>query len=501
VRALAGAFQRRGVKKGDRVAIVLPNRIEMVWSLLAAAEIGAVSVPVNPFLKGSSLQYPLTDSGASLLVTDREGMLCLENAWADLPAVNTVFLVQDENATASDAATGESGKVRRFADMMKEGECPTDEDISPADPVAIIYTSGTTGAPKGCVFSNGYATISARDWVENGWIRSDDVIFSAYPMFHTAGFNYMLVNALNIGAAVCIEPTFSARNFMKRVREEQATAVFGVGPMGMAILATEPTSGDFNPRLRVVSWIPMNPESQRSFEVRFGGTVISGGIAQTEASAITKLTPDDAAAHPTSLGRPCSYIEVAIVDDGDNRLGPNEVGELVVRPREPLAIFSGYWNKPEATLEAGRNLWHHTGDYCKYDTDGYYYFVDRKKDVIRRRGENISSFSIEQLLLKYPGVVSAAVHGVPSPLGEDDIKLCLVLSDRGAFDIAKVFEYCCNNLPYFAVPRYVELMDSFPLGPTGRVAKNELRQRGLGDAWDFEAHGLTIDRSKRRTLL
>jgi carnitine-CoA ligase len=200
-----------------------------------------------------------------------------------------------------------------------------------------------------------------------------------------------------------------------------------------------------------------------------------------------------------TAGRPTSNFEVRLVDDDDRVVPTGEVGEIVVRPREQDVMFLGYWNRADATVAASRNLWHHTGDSGRADEDGFITFVDRKKDALRRRGENVSSMEVEAVIMRQPAVERAAVHAVPSELTEDDIKVCLTLRDGATLSPGEIFEFCKANLPYFAVPRYVEVVATLPLNAMGRIMKHVLRKRGLTpDTWDLEALGFVIGRDERR---
>jgi crotonobetaine/carnitine-CoA ligase len=207
----------------------------------------------------------------------------------------------------------------------------------------------------------------------------------------------------------------------------------------------------------------------------------------------------EAPRRPGALGTPTDHVEVALVDADDHPVSVGEVGEIGVRPRHPDAMYAGYWGNPEATVKTWRNLWHHTGDLARSDADGNLSFVDRKKDAIRRRGENVSSVEVEVALRGHPSVASVAVYAVPSPLGEDDIMAAVVLAPGSELDPGEVFRFCQANLPYFAIPRYLDVRPSLPLNALGRVMKHALRDEGVtATTWDFEALGLAVPREERR---
>lgn len=491
---LAAGITELGVKGGDRVALLLPNCAEMALSLLALARIGAISVPLNIYLRGEFLKYQLNDSAAATLITDESGIRAVSDILAQISGLHLILNTEsDKPAAISDEVAG-----LPWSQAAGCGLPPLRTDIRSSDPLTILYTSGTTGMPKGCVCSHGYFMAALVAPLALDILNADDVVITAYPLFHAAGFNFCLVGALAAGASICIEPTFSASSFMRRVREEHATVALGLGTMAAAILTTPPGEGDGAHRLRYCSWPGAPVEVQLGFEDRFGAPVHVGAYGQTEALGLGWISPEEGRRHRTSLGRPSPLLEVAIVDEEDQALAVGAVGELVVRPRVPEAIFQGYWGKPQETLESRRNLWHHTGDLARLDDAGLLYYVDRKTDSIRRRGENISSVELEAAIRRHPAVEMCAAFAVPSPLGGDDIKVSMSLREGCAATPEDLFSFFKDALPYYAIPRYVEVVSTFPLTATGRIMKAELRRAGVGDAWDLEALGLILDKAERR---
>lgn len=489
-RAAAG-LAACGTSPGDRVAVILPNRAEMIDIFFGCARLGAVQVPLNYWLKGDFLAYQLIDSGATVLIADEAGWNAARPL-LDVTAVKRVILVDD---IEPDARAGVD--VLSWAEFCAAGSQAPSVNIDVRDPVAIIYTSGTTGDPKGCLLSNGYFT--ATDvFEENGWVVPGDRIFTAFPLFHTSGTLLTLLPALTLNGSVCYEPQFSASTFIWRATEEQATVLAGVGPMGMAILAQPPSPDDGAYPFRLAQWIPMPEAAQLAFEERFKTPVVAEGYGQTECAPLT-MSEVGGVRKRSTAGRPIRRLEVAIVDDDGSAVPPGTAGEIVVRPKEPAVMFSGYWNRPGDTLDAFRDLWHHTGDQGRLDDDGFLIFVDRKKDGLRRRGENISSLQLEAAIAQHADVAQAAVYAVPSPLGEDDIAVCLVAAPGAVPEPAVLFEHFKQALPYFAIPRYVHVTDALPVNAVGRVMKHRLRAAGIpSDAWDLEALGLRVARDERR---
>lgn len=488
---IAGGLADIGVKRGDRVAILLPNSEELIGLIFGAAKVGAIQVPLNYWLKGAFLQYQLADCGASVLVTDRAGF----DSAAPLlggTGVDRVVLLEPV-----DEPDGTSTTIVSFEEMCGSGSSAPTVRLSPGDVLSLSYTSGTTGLPKGCMLSHGYYTAIPGTYRDAGFFVRGDRLFSAFPLFHMSGV-MSFMSPLVIGGSAVFDLAFSASTHMSRAAAEGATVLWGVGSMGLAILATPPAPSDPEPGFRLAMWVPMHPTKQIEFENRFNTPVTSELYGQTECSPTT-ISAVDGVRKRDSAGPAGSHVEVRIVDDHDFEVPTGEVGEIVVRPKEPYVMYSGYWGKGDATTETWRNLWHHTGDYGRADDDHFIYFVDRKKDALRRRGENVSSLELEMILMKHPSIATAAVCGVPSPLGEDDIKASIVWHAGAAASPEELFDYFKAVLPYFAIPRYVDVRDSLPTTTIGKVMKNVLRDEGVTvSMWDFDALGLTVARSDRR---
>lgn len=493
-KVVAASLTSLGVAKGDRVAVILPNCTQMLDIFFGCAQLGAVLVPVNAWLKGSFLAHQLADSGASLLVADRAG---LETAAPLLPdlTIKQVVIVGDHSGELPVPSV-------RWSDVIGERGTAADDftpaKIAPTDPMAIIYTSGTTGPSKGCILSHGYYTATSRVIAQRKWLEPGDRLLTAWPLFHTSGQAIALMSCLRIGASVVFEAGFSASTFMQTAVDNEATVLGGVGFMGAALLAQPPGPADRSHSCRRAWWIPMAPDQQIAFEQRFGITVLSEAFGQTEAFPITMSSADGERVRG-SLGEPSSHFEVRLVDDQDEEVPPGQTGEIVVRPRFPDVMYSGYWAKPEATVEAWRNLWHHTGDLASADENGVLRFVDRKKDAVRRRGENISSVELEAAIRKHPAIAEVAVCAVQSDLGDDDVRAVLVIEPDEAVEPGELFDFLKRCLPYFAVPRYIDVVDALPVNALGRVMKHVIRATPPGDGtWDFEAMGYTVSKEERR---
>jgi crotonobetaine/carnitine-CoA ligase len=497
---LAAALADTGVAAGDRVAFLAPNRMERIDLFFACARLGAVQVPLNTFLKGEFLRSQLADCGAATAVVDGPGLVAVAPLLPELPELRRLILLYDDPGTDAPPRLPATVEVIPFADLDRRARGDVDLPRPvPDDLAAIVYTSGTTGPSKGCLINQGYYVHIGAVWQAALELRPDDVYLTAFPLFHLSGQALALMATLHRGATVIFEPAFSASTFMARAAAVGATVVMGVGAMAQAILATPPAETDRAHQLRFCSWIPLPEAKQLEFEARFTTAVSAEGYGQTECAPVT-FSPVSGRRCRTSAGQPAPWLDVRMVDDDDLEVPTGEVGEIVVRPLEPDSLFKGYWGRDGETLLTFRNLWHHTGDYGRMDADGFVTFVDRKKDALRRRGENVSSMELEAAILRHPGVAEVAVHAVESAATEDDIKACIVPA-AGSPELTpdELFGFFSEQLPYFAVPRYVELVPELPKNALGRVLKHQLRALGVTPAtWDFDKLGLAVDRDRRR---
>jgi crotonobetaine/carnitine-CoA ligase len=480
---LATGLAALGVERGTRVATILPNRIETVEIMLAAAKLGAVQVPLNYWLKGAFLEYQLADCGASVLIADGAGHTAAKDLLAPTEIVH--------NVAVDEPPPGAIG----YADLL--GERRTFEPAAePGDLLSIMYTSGTTAAAKGCMLSTGYHVSVGRAYGMREWCVPGDRMFTGFPMFHTSGQLVAFMTALVNGASISIAPEFHASTFMPDAAADGATMLVGVGVMGNLLLARPPDPADGAFSFRLAVWVPMGEEDQRRFEERFATPVMSEGYGQTECVPIGVSAPDGIRARATS-GRVSPLLEVAIVDDADNQVPLGEAGEIVVRPKVPNAMYSGYWRKPEITAATWSNLWHHTGDFGRLDSGGYVTFVDRKKDVLRVRGENVSALALENLIRTHPAVADVAVSPVPGRFGDDDIKASVVLADGAVLEPREFAEFMRGNVAYFAMPRYVDIRGELPVNALSRVMKHVLRAEGVTEEmWDLERLGLVSGRKE-----
>jgi crotonobetaine/carnitine-CoA ligase len=486
-RLLAGGLRRLGLTAGDRIGVLADSSLAVVEVFFACARLGLVQVPLNSYLRGEFLRYQLEHSGCVAAIVDDAGRQAIR---ALEPAVGLDRLIVIGPSTDDDIA---------LEDLAAGEPVSADVEITSSTLAGIIYTSGTTGMPKGCMVPHGMFVRPQATHLAAGFVRPGDRLLTPSPMFHMGFLGGMLATTLLAGASLHAVRRFRASTFMQTARDSRATVIYAVGSVGSLLLAQPPTPQDRETELRVALLPPMSPDQQVRFEERFGVPVLAENYGQSEVIVISLANVDDARVRG-SAGSPAAYLDVAVVDERGFRVAPGEVGEVVVRPRVPDAMFMGYWNDPGATLETWRDLWHHTGDLGRQTDGETLWIVDRKKDSIRRRGENVSSIELEAALGRHPAVRQVAVHAVPSDLGDDEIKACIVVKeDAEELEPAALFDFCKRTLPYFAVPRYVELMTELPVNAVGRVRKQDLRDRGVTTAtWDFEALGLTVGRDERR---
>ena len=515
--ALAGGLAASGVAAGDVVGHMSPNHPEAVVTMLALLRLGAVECPVNAGLRGQQLAHVLDHSAARLLIVDNSVADRVAEQLPSAPGVQTVVLRGEQpparvvassadagqpltGATAVDTAdSSESGDrslptgvtVLDYADLRGSGRrLPPFRPPSPGDPMNIIYTSGTTGPAKGAVLPQAFPIEQARIKIEQWGLTADDVLFSALPLYHVNARFSTLGTALVVDGRVALVSRFSAGTFWDQVRAAGATEVGVVGAVSSILLRQEPGPADRDHNVRMMHGAAGIPMDRRAdFEDRFGLRLVTG-FAMTETGHFSTTSPDDPMRYRAS-GRPVPQYEVAVVDADDNEVPPGTVGELVVRPRRPGVMMTGYHRQPEATLAAFRNLWFHTGDLATIESDGYIRWVDRAADAIRRRGEMISSTEVERAVCQFDGIAECAAVGVPSELGEEDVKLAVVPEPGRTIDPAALLRHCRATLPDFCQPRYLEVLQELPKTATHKVNKPQLRHTEPPAVQDLAPSGET----------
>lgn len=456
----AGALQQHGIGRGDRVAIFLENGLDWLRAWWGAASLGAVMVTVNSSFRGGILKQVLEDSGAQLVITSDERRGRVTEVGLELP------LVEPSELSAADPISYE-----------------LTPPLEPWDVHAINFTSGTTGPSKGVLtpylatFMGGYYGFGS-----GAGLRADDRWLIDTPLFHVSG-QMTAMAALSVGASMAIRVQFAGTSYWKVAAETGATRSLLVGTMASFLQSQSPTDDDRAHRLQVIAVVPTVPDPE-GFMSRFGVRQLAAMFGQTEISSPLGVIPGERVV-PGSVGRPRTGAQVRIVDEHDRPVQPGAVGELIVRTDRPWEMNLGYVGNAEATVTAWRNGWFHTGDAFRCDQDGYYFYVDRMRDTLRRRGENVSSFQVEVESVAHPDVLEAACIGVPAEHGEDEVKVFLVPLPGRQVDPIEFIGFLEPRLPHFMIPRYVEVVQELPKNQTLRVQKFLLRSRGNGaDTWD-----------------
>ena len=503
----ASLLRDLGVRHGDRVCLFLPNGREVLCLWMGLARLGAICVPINTAYRQAEMAYVLNNAEAKVLVAHHSLMGVAQEAARQCPFLQETVVVSLEGEASTD--------WRDFWPLLEQASPLTDQlvMVEPQDVSTLLYTSGTTGNPKGVMITHdmyvaagqGFAT-----WTES---TSDDRFFTCLPFFHANTHYYSTMGSLAAGASLAVVDRFSASRFRDQIRESGATVVNFIGMILPVLLKQPPGDTDRDNTVRIFYGSPaLAPELLREFEERFGVEVLIG-FALTECCYGT-IEPMGQAHRRGSAGLPRRHPDprfrnsLRLVADSGEPVEPGKVGEITLRSP---AVMPGYWRDPERTEEAIRGGWLHTGDLGWQDEDGYLYFVDRKKDVIRRRGENVSSQEVEDVIKRHPGVLDCAVIAVPSDVGEDDVKAYVVprpftsLDEKGPKqpgdgEMAQlrpedVVYWCADRLAYFKVPRYVELRDDLPRTPSLRVRKELLRQERedlISGSFDREKAGIRI---------
>ncbi len=483
---MANGLRSHGVQPGDTVVTLLDNSLDAVVAWFAINAAGAVAVPVNTAYKGEFLRHQIADSGASLVVAESDYASRVLAVAAGLPEVAHLFC---RGAVPPLSTLRTAGLDTLFSDDDRDPGLVPD----PSDLTLLIYTAGTTGPSKGCMISHNYACNLARQSNAMSGRRPDETLWTPLPLFHlNATATGVLPTAL-LGGTIAIAQRFSLSGFWDDVERSGAGMVSLLGaPISLVARMPEtPAMLRCRGQVRIAYGAPFPAEVATAWRDRFGARLVGApGYGLSEASMIV-TAPLSATPVPGASGRRGDDFDVRIVDDRDRELPAGEVGEIVCRPSRPHVMFEGYWRRPEATAALLRNLWFHTGDLGRFDADGNFFFVDRKKDYLRRRGENISSFEMETAFLAHPDVHEVAVHAVPSDLTEDDVKVTATLVPGSTLTEEQLCAWSVDRLPYFAVPRYVEFRDELPRNPVGRILKYRLRDEGATPTtWDRESSDL-----------
>jgi len=481
-RNAAAGLQRLGVRHGSHVLCWLPNSAEVILTWFGANYLGAVFVPLNTAYKGNLLRNAVALSDAEVLVTNAS--LLPRLSAEDAAQLRDVIVVGEGSKSA------EIGSFRiHNASILATAETAEPEQmVQPWDTNYIIFTSGTTGPSKAVMCSYLQTWVGAPMGMD--YFKEEDRLLANLPLFHVSGTGAVMDRLAKGGTCVLCDG-FRLEEFWDTIRRFRITGCCLVGAMTQFLLKQPPSERDRDHTLRSVITVPWNQDSLDLAE--------RCGLEMYTAFNMTELAvPIRSGANPSRVGtcgKPRAGVEARVVDAHDLELPHGQVGELILRTNLPWVMTKGYYRNPEATAAAWRNGWFHTGDAFYRDEEGYFYFVDRIKDAIRRRGENISSFEVESEASTHPAIREAAAIPVPSELGEDEVMLIVSPAPGHTIDPLELFRFLELRMPHFMLPRYIRIMHELPKTPTAKVEKHRLRNDGpTFDTWDREKHGITVKR-------
>ncbi|MEE8601505.1 AMP-binding protein [Euzebya tangerina] len=519
---ISAGLRQLGLEAGDRVCLMMDNDVANIDVWFGLCKAGVVEVPVNTANRGYLLTWIISQSGATALVCDAQYLPRVAEIAEDLPDLRHVIVHAGSPTDAAGNLTSQRGTsppggephlpagnltspagnltdtglpprmtLHALEDLYADGPAWR-ADLSASDPSVILYTSGTTGPSKGVVLSHRMNLMAAR---HTAWLcryGRDDLLYTVFHLFHINAKYTSVLAAMVADASLIMDNRFSASGFMQTCRDRGITAFNYQGALLTMLMKQPPQPDDADNPVTRAFGAPAPVEIWEDFEQRFGLRLIEV-YGMTETSISLQNTLDDT--RIGTCGKPSPHFEVEIHDEQDNVCDVDVAGEIVVRPKYPDVMISEYHGMPEETLHAFRNLWFHTGDRARMDADGYVTFIDRMKDAIRRRGENISSFEVERVINTHDDVIESAAYGVPSELSEEEVMVAVVPRPDADLDPLDLVRFCNDHMAHFAVPRYVRLLAELPKTPSQRIQKYRLREDGITpDTWDRETTDFTITR-------
>ncbi|MDR5785526.1 AMP-binding protein [Caballeronia sp. LP003] len=489
VNVAGAALTSLGFEDGDAVAIFMENRPEWIQAALGIARAKMVQVPINTAYKGEFLHYALEHAEVRVLVTESRlasAVMSLEKFPASLQTIVVVDGVPDDLRI-------DGPKLVSWDELLTCGTSVEEhQEPKPQDAACITFTSGTTGRSKGVVCPHLFFAVMARETAQAFELETNDRLYTCMPLFHGMASITTVAAAIYAGATIILSRRFSVSRFWDEVRQSRATQFNALGSMLHMLMSRPPAASDRAHTVTRIFSAPAPADVLYRFERRYGVHVIEG-YGQTEIKNV--LYNPRRGRKIGSLGKPTPSSILEIHDEQGNPLPAGAVGEIVYRPRIANIMLKEYFRNPQATLDAMRDLWWHTGDFGSRDEDGFFYFHDRKSDSLRKRGENISSRELEAVVNAFPGVKEAAAVAAYSEVGEDDVLVVCEVESMGTFDFEALYRYCAEKLPRFMVPRYFRALETLPRTPTGKVRKAELRAEGLPTGtWDAIAGGNSVPR-------
>jgi crotonobetaine/carnitine-CoA ligase len=487
---LAVGLRSLGLATGDHVCLLMKNSLENVDAWFALCKTGIVEVPINTANKGYLLQYIINQSDSNAIIVDESFVSRLEPIMADLPKLRHVIVNRDSDGEVALDLPAHIA-LHELEELYKAGTVDY-PDLSPADTSVILYTSGTTGPSKGVLLSHEANLNLARHCVWLMDYTAADVLYTVFPLFHINAKYTSVMAAMEADARLVMDQRFSASTFWDTVKTKGITAFNYQGALLLMLFKQPERSDDRDNPVRISFGAPCPVDIWRPFEERFGLELVEV-YGMTEIAIATENRRGETKVG--TAGRESANFHVRIFDGQDRPCPAGVPGEIVVRPKKPNVIFKGYYRQEEYTQDAFRNLWFHTGDRGLIDADGYITFIDRMKDCIRRRGENISSFEVEAVVNNHEAVLESAAFGVESDLSEEEVMVAVVVKPDQSLSPKELLDHCQARMAHFAVPRYVRFIAELPKTPSQRIQKYKLRDEGItSDTWDRAAVGYEIRR-------
>lgn len=483
---VAAGLQALGIGKGDKVAMEMGNRPEFLFLWFGLCKLGAVEVPLNTAHRGNLLAYMLDQADCRLMVVESAFLDRVVPVLKGLKKIEKILVLKEQGEKLPKLSL----PVFDYFQVMDNNGGYEREEVIWTDPFAILFTSGTTGLSKGALMPHSYAVHMGEIVTNAVEYTEKDCLYTVLPLYHGNAQLLSVIPALMNGSRLVLRERFSAGRFWDEVKQYGCTGFNYIGAILPILYKAEPKPDDADNPLRVMLGGGAPMDLFEAIEKRFGVTLIEGyGMSEIGIPLMNTLRVRKSA----TCGRPLPDYVVKVVDDNGMEVGPNVSGELLVRHQKPNSMLLEYYNMPVQTVEAWRDLWFHTGDYLYYDEDGYFHFVDRKKDALRRRGENISSYEVERVIDGHPAVLESAAVGVMSEMGEDEVMICITLRPGKGLEPEELMVFCEERMAYFMVPRYVRFVGELPKTPTQRVEKYRLREEGVTrDTWDREKAGYKL---------
>ncbi|WP_066304225.1 AMP-binding protein [Bacillus sp. FJAT-29814] len=484
---VADFMKSLGLSKGQTCAVMLPNCPEFLFTWLGLSRIGVIEVPINTSFRGDLLTYMLNKAECQAIVISADLVDRVEAVIGELENLRHIIIVGGFSKSSVDSVS-----VHSFEELLSQAsDSEIDVEITPDDPSVILFTSGTTGPSKGVVLTHIHNFKLAENCCEIMDYGPEDRLFTGYPLFHgNARFTTVLA-ALLADSDVVLHEKFSTSKFWDICRAEKITSFNALGSLFTLLMKLPERPDDADHLVRKAYGGPTPPELYDAFRERFN-VKVTEIYGLTEVGTVTNNLADSF--RKGSCGRAVPFYEIEIHDEDDRPCPQGVAGEIVLRPKEPGVMFTGYYKMEKETVEAWKNLWFHSGDRGMKDEDGYIYFIDRKKDAIRRRGENISSYEVERVINSHPSVYDSAAVGVPAENnGDEEVLAVIMVKDGATLEPEELLEFCKPRMAHFAIPRYIRLVKELPRNTSQRVEKYKLRQEGITlDTWDRERAGYEV---------